>query len=129
MSLAISKLDDFICGHSPHPVSCGHGLEIGAGTVIPEINFTLPTMEIDAARWPEIRAIYQKLIDDVCGRAVDLEVPGLLVEFETLPAMTTNPKWGLEIVEILAQGIRTHHEKYGLKSALRFTPTKPEVGS
>ena len=122
MSLAISKLDDFICGHSPHPVACGHGLEIGAGLVIPEINFTLPAMEIDASRWSEIRDIYEKLIEDICERAVDLQVPGLLVEFETLPAMTMTPKWGLEIVEILASRIAAYHEKYGLKSALRFTP-------
>ena len=82
MSLAIRKLDDFICGHSPHPVTCGHGLEIGAGLVIPEINFTLPAMEIDASRWPEIRDIYEKLIEDICERAVDLQVPGLLVELK-----------------------------------------------
>ena len=122
MPLAINKLDDFICGHSPHPVSCGHGLEIGAGKVIPEINFTLPPMGIDAATWPEVRVIYEKLIEDICERAVDLEVPGILVEFETLPAMTVAPKWGLEIVEILAQAISKFHEKHGLKSALRFTP-------
>lgn len=122
MPLAIGKLDDFICGRSPRPVSCGHGLTIGAGDVIPEINFTLPAMEINVERWPEIREIYGKLIDDICARAVDLEVPGLLVEFETLPAMTTTPKWGLEIVEILATCIRKFHDKHGLKAALRFTP-------
>ena len=36
--------------------------------------------------------------------------------------MTMTPKWGLEIVEILARRIAAFHEKYGLKSALRFTP-------
>ena len=115
MPLAIGKLDDFICGVSPHPVTCGRGLSIGAGDVIPEINFTLPAMEIDAARWPEIREIYVNLIENVCERAVDLEVPGVLVEFETLPAMTTTPKWGLEIVEILATCIRKFHDAHGLR--------------
>jgi methanol--5-hydroxybenzimidazolylcobamide Co-methyltransferase len=122
MPLAITSLDDFICGHSPRPVSCGHGLEIGAGTVIPEINFTLPAMEISEATWPEIRKIYESLIEDICKRSVDLEVPGVLVEFETLPAMTNRPRWGLEIVEILATALRHYHDKYGLKGALRFTP-------
>ena len=122
MSLAIQSLDDFIYGRAPHPVRCGRGLELGTGTVVPEINFTLPVMTIDEASWPEIRRQYQEIIDGVARRAVDLEVPGLLVEFETLPAMTNRPEWGIEIVEILSTALRDFHEKHGLRSALRFTP-------
>ncbi|MBI3852793.1 MAG: hypothetical protein HY298_21270 [Verrucomicrobia bacterium] len=42
MDLAVTSLDNFIFGHASKPVTCGRGVTIGAGVVIPEINFTLP---------------------------------------------------------------------------------------
>lgn len=122
MSLAIGSLNEFLFGHAPRPVSCGRGLELGKGTVIPEINFTLPAMDIDEATWPEVRRLYAEMIEGVCKRAAELEAPGLLVEFETLPAMTIRPEWGREIVEILATCLHGYYEKHGLKNALRVTP-------
>jgi len=58
-------------------------VEIGAGTVIPEVNFTLPPIEIQPDTWPEILRQYTEMIEGVCRRAAELEVPALLVEFET----------------------------------------------
>lgn len=116
------QLNDFVFGTAPFPVRCGRELEIGAGKVIPEINFTLPPIMIDEANWPEIRSQYSQIIEGVCQRAVELEVPGLLVEFETLPEMTTRPEWGLEITRILGDRLRESHIKHGLKNALRLTP-------
>lgn len=94
----------------------------GAGIVVPEINFTLPAIEINESNWPEIRRQYHEIIDGISKRSVELEVPGLLVEFETLPEMTNRPQWGIEVVEILSTTLREYQEKHGLKSALRFTP-------
>ena len=122
MPLEIHSPNDFVFGRAPKPLVCGRNLELGMGTVVPEINFTLPAMEINESTWVEVRRQYSEMIDGVCKRAVDLEVPGLLVEFETLPAMTTHPQRGREIVEILAASLRSYYEKYGLKNALRFTP-------
>src|SRR5262249_20145798 len=51
-----------------------------------------------------------------------LEAPGLVVEFETLPPMTENPGWGIELTRILLDGMETAHAKHGLKSVLRITP-------
>jgi methanol---5-hydroxybenzimidazolylcobamide Co-methyltransferase len=121
-SLAITSLDDFIFGRAPRPLRCGRGLEIGHGRVIPEINFTLPTMDINDSTWPEVRQQYSRMIQDIGQRAVDLEVPGLLVEFETLPPMTVRPDWGVEITSILAKALAKFHDQHGLKSALRLTP-------
>ena len=121
-SLAIKTLSDFLFGLAPRPVRCGRGLEFGTGTVIPEINFTLPPIDINAATMPEIIHQYTEMIEGVCQRAVDLEVPGLLVEFETLPEMTVEPPWGLEITRLLADTLRRYYDERGLKSALRLTP-------
>jgi methanol--5-hydroxybenzimidazolylcobamide Co-methyltransferase len=89
---------------------------------MPEINFTLPRMEIEESSWADVRGQYTRMIEGVCRRAVDLEVSEFLVEFETLPPMTLRPEWGAEITRILSGTLRSYHEKYGLKSALRLTP-------
>ncbi|HEY3267589.1 MAG TPA: methyltransferase MtaB domain-containing protein [Armatimonadota bacterium] len=120
--LAIGSVDDFLCGRCPKPVTAGRGLTIGDGTVIPEINFTLPSMDIRLDTWPEVRQQYTQMITGICQRAVDLDVPGLLVEFETLPPMTVHPEWGADITRLLADHLDQVHQKHGLKSALRLTP-------
>lgn len=120
--LAIDSLGEFQYGRAPHPVRCGRGVEIGAGTVIPELNFTLPPLDITDATWPEVRRHYSEMIERACKRAVELEVPALLVEFETLPPMTVKPSWGAEITRLLADALVQYHDKKGLKSALRLTP-------
>jgi methanol--5-hydroxybenzimidazolylcobamide Co-methyltransferase len=121
-ALAVTSLDDFVFGLAPRPVVCGRGVELGKGQVIPEINFTLPPVEINAATWADIRREYSEIIESVCRRAVELEVPALLVEFETLPPMTVKPQWGAEITRILADTLRRYHDQHGLKNALRLTP-------
>ena len=57
--LAITDVDQFIYGHAPHPVTTKSGLVIGGGIVYPELNFTLPSMEICEATLAEVRAVYR----------------------------------------------------------------------
>jgi methanol--5-hydroxybenzimidazolylcobamide Co-methyltransferase len=121
-SLAISDRDEFVFGRCPHPVTAGHGLRIGAGTVYPELNFTLPPMTISSETMPQVRAQYTEMIDDVCARAVALEVPGLVVEFELLPQLTEAPRWGADVTAILRDTLDRYHDRDGLVSALRVTP-------
>ena len=54
---------------------------------------------------------------------VALQVPGLVLEFELLPAMTERPEWGAEITALLHRHLRAASESSGLKCALRVTPT------
>jgi methanol--5-hydroxybenzimidazolylcobamide Co-methyltransferase len=121
-ALAIDRLDDFVYGRAPRPVRCGHDLVIGSDVVIPEINFTLPPVDINPETWAAIRGQYAEMIQSICARAADLAVPGLLVEFETLPPMTVHPEWGLEIAQVLQDTLTKFHADRGLKSALRLTP-------
>jgi methanol--5-hydroxybenzimidazolylcobamide Co-methyltransferase len=122
-SLAIPCPDDLIYGQAPRPVRCGYGLEIGAGTVFPEVNFTLPTITIDQENWSKVIANYEEIARDVLRRAVALAVPGIVLEFELLPAMTETPEWGAEITALLHRHLEEAHRKHGLKCALRVTPT------
>ena len=44
--LAYNNADELIFGKSKKPVTCKNGLVIGGGEVIPELNYTLPMMQI-----------------------------------------------------------------------------------
>ena len=120
--LAIACLDDFIYGNAPHPVTCGNGLVIGAGRVVPELNFTLPPMDINAGTWSDVRREYAEMIRSAVHRAEALNSPDLLVEFETLPPMTMQPAWGLEITRLLADELKASADRSGMRTALRLTP-------
>jgi len=121
-TLAVGGPDELIYGVAARPVECGFGLRIGAGTVFPEVNFTLPAIGIEAATWDEVKGHYEQIAENVLKRAVSLDAPGIVLEFELLPAMTETPEWGAEITGILHRHLREANERHGLKSALRVTP-------
>jgi len=121
-TLAISDPQDLRFGIAPKPLTTRRGMVLGGGLVYPEINFTLPNIEINAASMPEVRKHYQECITGVLRRAAELEAPGLVVEFETLPPMTQHPEWGLELAEIMLGAMEEAHVKTGLKSVFRMTP-------
>jgi methanol--5-hydroxybenzimidazolylcobamide Co-methyltransferase len=121
-SCAVSRADELVFGRCPHPLTVGRGLEIGAGSVHPELNFTLPPMAIDASTMPQVRSEYAAMIEGACSRAVALQLPGLVVEFELLPELTEEPRWGAEVTAILREALDRYHDRHGLASALRVTP-------
>ena len=121
-TLAIEDPAELRFGVAPRPLTTRRGLLLGGGVVYPELNFTLPTMTIEASTMPEVRAHYREIITSATRRAVELEAPGLVVEFETLPPMTEQPSWGIELTRILLDGLEEAHARHGLRSVLRITP-------
>jgi len=97
-------------------------MSIGGGTVYPELNFTLPPMTIDPSTMPEIRRQYEEIISGACQRAADLSVPGVVIEFETLPAMVETPEYAIELAKILLDGMERASRDYQLRSVFRMTP-------
>jgi methanol--5-hydroxybenzimidazolylcobamide Co-methyltransferase len=122
-SLAVPDPAGLVFGRAPHPLRCGFDLTIGAGQVYPEVNFTLPALEICASNWPQVLGHYEEIATAVVRRAVALEAPGIVLEFELLPALTACPEWGAEITALLKRHLSEAYGKHGLKSALRVTPT------
>ncbi len=120
--IAIDSIDQFVYGVCPKPVTTKRGLELGTGLVFPEVNFTLPAMNCTKETWPQVVGHYTEMVDDVIRRSIELEVPQLMIEFETLPDMTLNPEMGLEINRLLADKLIAAQEASGMKTALRFTP-------
>ncbi len=53
--LAIADARDLVFGHAPRPVTTRRGLVLGGGTIYPELNFTLPPMEVSLPRSPTSR--------------------------------------------------------------------------
>lgn len=121
-SLAIDDPNQLVFGHAPHPLILKRGMILGGGTVYPEINFTLPPMLIETGTMNKVCDEYRQMIAGVLKRALELEAPGVVVEFETLPPMTEHPDWGMQIVDILLDAMEEAHAQHGLPSALRVTP-------
>jgi methanol--5-hydroxybenzimidazolylcobamide Co-methyltransferase len=131
--LAIKNPDDLLFGNAPKPLATRNGLLIGGGIVYPELNFTLPPMEVSAATMPVVTRHYRDIINGALLRAAELEAPGVVIEFETVPPMTETPAFGLEIANILLEGIASAKKSYNLPAVLRMTPndnrefTRPPV--
>ena len=66
-TLAVSSAEQLLYGVSPHPRHCGLSMTIGGGLVYPEVNFTLPPMNIDQQTWTEVLAHYEQMASESCG--------------------------------------------------------------
>jgi len=122
-SLAIENPNDLIYGRALKPVTTkNYGLTIGGGEIYPELNFTLPPMKLVEANLKEMYGHYEQIVAQSLKRAAELDAPGVVLECETLPPQTEFPIWSENICKILLEGMADANAKYGLKSALRFTP-------
>ncbi len=120
--LAIEHPADLRFGFAPRPITTSHGLLIGGGTVYPELNFTLPPITISPASMPDIEAHYAGIVREALQRAVELGLPGLVLEFETLLEMTMDPGIGVRLVEIMRGICDEFRDTRGLVSEIRLTP-------
>jgi len=121
-SLTIPTAQALVFGEAPHPVGTRSGMCIGGGEVYPELNFTLPPIELEEGNMDVVYRNYEQIISGALKRAAELEVPGVVIEFETLPPMTSEPQWGLKIVNILLEGMEKQKDSSQLRSVLRVTP-------
>ena len=126
---AYENLSDFIFGKSLYPVQLKNGMVIGGGTVYPEVNFTLPAMTIKKDTMPEVIRNYKEIITGICERAKELYVPGFVAEIETLPPLTENPKWGIEVCKTVVDTVKEYEVKHGVKGAVRITPNDIREGN
>ncbi|MFZ5967535.1 MAG: methyltransferase MtaB domain-containing protein [Bacillota bacterium] len=115
-------LKDFIYGRSLYPVKTKNGVEIGGGMILPELNFTLPAMEVSQETMPQVLKQYREMTEDALKRAHELKAPGYVIEIEVLPPATYNPKWGVETVKVVREVMDKYEKDHGLKGALRLTP-------
>jgi methanol---5-hydroxybenzimidazolylcobamide Co-methyltransferase len=120
--LVISNPADLVFGFAPKPVRTRRGLVIGGGLVYPELNFTLPSMEINDQTLPEITTHYREIIQGALEKALHLHGEGVVFEFETLIEMTKTPRIGIELVKLMNGICEEFYQKHGFKSEIRLTP-------
>ena len=120
--LAISTPEGLLFGNAMYPVTTRRGLVIGGGSVIPELNFTLPTMSINTHTMPAVCEHYRSIVTDAIDHARRMHAPGVIFEFETLLEMTQTPGIGIELVKIMNDVCEENYQKFGFKSEIRLTP-------
>lgn len=121
-SLTISDPAQLLFGSAPHPVRTRRGLVLGGGRVYPELNFTLPPMEVNLTTLPEVREHYRQIVSEALERARQLHAKGLVLEFETLLEMTMTPSIGVALVEEMNGLCEAAFQQHGLPSEIRLTP-------
>ncbi len=119
---AITDADELLFGTAPKPLTTRSGIVLGGGTVYPELNFTLPPTDLTDDTWPAVRRHYEQIAEGALRRAAELHAPGVVLEFETLPAMTERHEWAVELTAVLRDGMDEAEERYGIPTALRVTP-------
>lgn len=67
-------------------------------------------MEITTRTWPDVLAHYEEMAKYTLKGAASLALPGIVLEFELLPAMTEQPEWGAEITALLKRHLSASHE-------------------
>jgi Methanol-cobalamin methyltransferase B subunit. len=114
-----ANADDMIFGTAKHPVSYGFGLKIGAGKVIPEINYApRPGTEKDSEK---LRREYVDYISkDILNRAVTVGFPDVQLETEWVSQMNQS-KLAIPVVAGQKEICEKFHEEYGINCAVRHT--------
>lgn len=118
-SMAYKNADELVFGKALHPVSYGFGIKIGAGVVIPEINYApRPGTEKDAEK---LRKEYVDYISkDILNRAVTAGFPNVQLETEWVSQMNKE-KLSAPVVAGQKEICEKYHEKYGVNCAVRQT--------
>lgn len=118
--MAYDKADDMLFGHAKKPVSYGLGIKVGAGRVIPEINYA-PR----AGTEKSIERITKEYVDyiskDAITRALTLGFPDLQLETEWVSQMGTVPGMAASVVSGQKAITEKYHKEYGINLAVRHT--------
>ena len=111
--------DELIFGFSKKPVSYGFGLKIGAGKVIPEINYApRPGTEKEPEK---LRKEYVDYITkDILDRAITVGFPDVQLETEWVSQMN-QVKLSAPVVAGQTELCEKYHEEYGLNCGTRQT--------
>ncbi|WP_400196887.1 methyltransferase MtaB domain-containing protein [Candidatus Methanarcanum hacksteinii] len=118
--MAYDKADDMLFGHAKKPVSYGLGIKVGAGRVIPEINYA-PR----AGTEKSIERITKEYVDyiskDAITRALTLGFPDLQLETEWVSQMGTVTGMAASVVSGQKAITEKYHKEYGINLAVRHT--------
>jgi len=124
MSAKLSKMEtaspaELVFGLAKHPLSYGIRLDVGKGSVIPELKYF--TRSASEGKTEGIEGEFVSITSDVLQRASELGLPALQLETEFTFVETSRPRMVGEIVSAQKDMLEKHCERLGTAAALRAT--------
>ena len=124
----VRSADEMVFGEAKYPLSYGLGQKVGAGLVVPEINFA---PRPGAEKTPEslTREYVDYITKDILDRAVTLGFPSVQLENEWIFQMVNDlKKYAKPVVAGQKEIMQKYHDEYGI--ALRYPPhlCRPQAG-
>jgi hypothetical protein len=100
---------------------------IEGGTVYPELNFTLPDLEIKKDTMPKVCAHYRQIVGEALQRAAELEAPGV-VRVKGIFQTSAGPR---SVQAVSGGPLETESSAYCADSRLEVlsAPPGPEAGA
>ena len=118
--MAYSSPEDMVFGRAKKPVSYGHGIKVGAGRVIPEINYA-PRAGAEENNEKLRKEYVNYITQDVIVRAVNLGFPDLQLETEWISLMGRDMDLSASIVHSQKEYIEDMHDRFNINLAVRHT--------
>ena len=119
--------DEMVFGESKYPVSYGLGQTVGAGVVVPEINFA---PRPGAEKSPEsLRREYVDYITkDILDRAITLGFPTVQLENEHIFQMVNEPqKYAKPVVAGQKELMQKYYDEHDIALSIRHTLADPRL--
>jgi methanol--5-hydroxybenzimidazolylcobamide Co-methyltransferase len=119
--------DEMVFGEAKYPVSYGLGQTVGAGMVVPEINFA---PRPGAEKNPETlrREYVDYITKDILDRAITLGFPAVQLENEHIFQMVNDPeKFEKPVVAGQKELMQKYHDEYGIALSIRHTIADPRL--
>jgi methanol--5-hydroxybenzimidazolylcobamide Co-methyltransferase len=119
--------DEMVFGESKYPVSYGLGQTVGAGVVVPEINFA---PRPGAEKNPEsLRREYVDYITkDILDRAITLGFPTVQLENEHIFQMVNEPqKYAKPVVAGQKELMQKYYDEHNIALSIRHTMADPRL--
>jgi len=125
--MEMKSADDLVFGEAKYPLIYGLGQKIGAGTVVPEINFApRPGAEKNPATLT--REYVDYITKDILDRAVTLGFPAVQLENEWVFQMANDTeKFAKPVVEGQKALMQKYHDEYGIALSIRHTVADPRL--
>jgi len=119
--------DEMVFGDAKFPVSYGLGMQVGAGMVVPEINYA---PRPGAEKSPETlrREYVDYITKDILDRSVSLGFPAVQLESEHVFQMTNQPEvFAKPVVAGQKEMMQKYHDEFGIALAIRHTIADPRL--
>jgi methanol--5-hydroxybenzimidazolylcobamide Co-methyltransferase len=116
-----ASAEDLVFGDAKYPLSYGLGLKVGAGAVVPEINFA-PRPGSEKTPESLTKEYVEYITKDIMNRAVTLGFPAVQLENEWISQMGANPeKFAKPVVQGQKAVLKKFYDEYGIACAIRHT--------